>query len=83
MLNLACVLQFYEYGVDTYPSPNQAVRYEPEPLGLQPAHEILSLSDYRRRHALYRMDRGLQVSNIDPAYDANMHSACRVYGCTW
>ncbi|KAL3138687.1 hypothetical protein ABBQ32_006442 [Trebouxia sp. C0010 RCD-2024] len=52
---------FYEYGVDNYPSPSQAVRYEPAPLGLQPAHEILSLSDYRRRHALYRMDRGLQA----------------------
>lgn len=62
VLNLDGVLQFYEYGVENYPSPSQAVRYEPAPLGLQPAHEILSLSDYRRRHALYRMDRGLQVS---------------------
>ena len=61
------VLQFYEYGVEDYPSPSQAVRYEREPLGLQPAHEIISLSDYRRRHALYRMDRGLQVSQPDLA----------------
>ena len=61
------LLQFYEYGVEDYPSPSQAVRYEREPLGLQPAHEIISLSDYRRRHALYRMDRGLQVSKPDLA----------------
>ena len=60
--------QFYEYGVEDYPSPSQAVRYEREPLGLQPATEIISLSDYRSRHALYRMDRGLQVSLMGPAF---------------
>ena len=56
------LLQFYEYGVDDYPNPSQAVRYDPAPLGLQPPTEIQSLDDYRRRHALYRRDRGLQVS---------------------
>jgi phosphodiesterase/alkaline phosphatase D-like protein len=59
---------FYEYGVTTYPGPDQAVRYEPAPLGLQPATEIQSIDDYRRRHALYRMDRGLQsLSASSPA----------------
>lgn len=57
----------YEYGVNTYPSPNQAVRYERQPLGLQPPHEIKSLDDYRRRHALYRMDQGLQALSASAA----------------
>ena len=56
-------MQFYEYGADNYPSPEQAVRWARAPLGLQPATEIQSLEDYRRRHALYREDRGLQVSS--------------------
>ena len=77
VLDVRGVLQFYEYGVEDYPSPSQAVRYEREPLGLQPAHEIISLSDYRRRHALYRMDRGLQVS-ISCVFRINMCCACLV-----
>ena len=56
-------MQYYEYGADTYPSPEQAVRWARAPRGLQPATEIETLSDYRARHALYREDRGLQVSN--------------------
>ena len=55
-------MQYYEYGADTYPSPEQAVRWARAPRGLQPATEIETLSDYRARHALYRGDRGLQVS---------------------
>ena len=52
----------YEYGIDHYPSPKEAVRYaEPNSNnGLQPRHEIVSLSDYRQRHALYRSDASLQ-----------------------
>ena len=76
-INTLGVLQFYEYGVDNYPSPTQAVRYEPAPLGLQPAHEIISLSDYRHRHALYRMDRGLQVRALTQLLARVMH----VYEC--
>lgn len=44
----------YEYGADTYPAPDQAVRFQPGPLGLQPPTEAISLADYRARHALYR-----------------------------
>jgi phosphodiesterase/alkaline phosphatase D-like protein len=47
---------FYENPV----AINQAVRYAPPPEGLQPATEIITLEDYRRRHGLYRRDRGLQ-----------------------
>jgi len=45
---------FYEYG-DDYPGQDMAVR-----LGLDPAHEVISLEDYRRRHAFYRTDPDLQ-----------------------
>ena len=52
----------YEYGPeDHYPYPTMAVRYGPEPGGLQPPHEIVTLDDYRRRFALYREDPGLQA----------------------
>ncbi|KAG2425491.1 hypothetical protein HXX76_013700 [Chlamydomonas incerta] len=48
----------YEYGPDDYPNAaaRQAVRG-----GLQPAHEILTLADYRQRYALYRTDPSLQA----------------------
>lgn len=46
--------------MDHYPQANQAVRYQQAPLGLQPPNELLSLQDYRLRHALYRQDPGLQ-----------------------
>ncbi|KAG2440649.1 hypothetical protein HYH02_010228 [Chlamydomonas schloesseri] len=53
----------YEYGPDSYPASdpdhpasNQAVRF-----GLSPAHEILTLADYRQRYALYRTDPSLQA----------------------
>jgi hypothetical protein len=48
----------YEYGPDEYPSPAEAVRYAPRPLGLQPPNEIITLSDYRQRYSLYRRDPG-------------------------
>lgn len=48
----------YEYGADSYPSPDQAVRYQPGPLGLQPPTEAITLADYRARHALYRQGAG-------------------------
>jgi phosphodiesterase/alkaline phosphatase D-like protein len=51
----------YEYNNNNYPAINEAVRYEPAPEGLQPSTEILTLEDYRRRHGLYRRDRGLQA----------------------
>ncbi len=47
---------YYEYGPDHYPSVEEAVRWE----GLDPPHELLTLDDYRRRHALTRRDRALQ-----------------------
>lgn len=46
--------------MDTYPTPEEAVRYDAFPGGLQPPHEIVSLEDYRARYALYRTDPGLQ-----------------------
>lgn len=49
------VLQFiYERGTDSYPSPTEAVRFQPPPLGLQPPTEIVTLANYRTRHAFYR-----------------------------
>lgn len=52
----------YEYDEDHYPSKREAVR-----TGLQPPHECLTLSDYRRRHALYRQDLGLQALSANAA----------------
>lgn len=51
----------YEYGPSTYPSPEEAVRYDAFPGGLQPPYEMLSLDDYRARYKTYRSDPGLQV----------------------
>jgi alkaline phosphatase D len=45
----------YEYGQDEYGD-------HPERL-LDPAHEIVSLEDYRRRYALYRRDVDLQAAH--------------------
>lgn len=46
----------YEYAVGTYPGARQAV---PGQL-IQPAHEIVTLADYRLRYAAYRSDPDLQ-----------------------
>ena len=46
----------YEYDEEHYPSMSEAVR-----TGLQPPHELITLADYRQRHALYRTDLGLQA----------------------
>ena len=51
----------YEYGPSTYPSPEEAVRFEQFPGGLQPPYEMLSLDDYRARYKTYKLDAGLQV----------------------
>lgn len=47
---------FYEYQPGNYPSKEQAL------LGrvISPEHEIVSLADYRARHAIYRLDPDLQ-----------------------
>ena len=47
----------YEMGEDAYPRPEQAVR----PRGLGPAHEAVTLEDYRERYATYRGDPDLQA----------------------
>jgi phosphodiesterase/alkaline phosphatase D-like protein len=52
---------YYEYASNASPPPNQAVRWQPAPQGIQPQTEIQSLEDYRLRHATYRTDRGLQA----------------------
>ncbi|WP_076070654.1 alkaline phosphatase D family protein [Sphingomonas montana] len=45
----------YEYGNDTYPAPGKRMPgREPEP-----AHEMVTLADYRLRHASYRADPDL------------------------
>ena len=46
----------YEYAIGTYPEPKYAL---PGRL-LQPSHEIVTLDDYRLRHACYRLDPDLQ-----------------------
>ncbi|MFD5325018.1 alkaline phosphatase D family protein [Streptomyces sp. NPDC127092] len=45
----------YEYGTGSYPSAEYTVRQH------QPAHEIVSLADYRLRHATYKSDADLQA----------------------
>jgi alkaline phosphatase D len=50
----------YEYSNEYYPTPDQAVRFEPPPLGLRPASDCLTLDDYRERYGLYRRDPGVQ-----------------------
>ena len=47
---------YYEYGADYYDAPDK-----PEGRVHEPAHEIISLSDYRTRHAQYRRDPNLQA----------------------
>jgi len=47
---------YYEYGSGHYPSVEEAVRWE----GLEPRTELLTLADYRKRHALTRRDSSLQ-----------------------
>ncbi|MBM4231374.1 MAG: alkaline phosphatase, partial [Gammaproteobacteria bacterium] len=46
----------YEYAIGTYPTLKELM---PGRL-IQPSHEILSLTDYRLRHACYRLDPDLQ-----------------------
>ena len=46
----------YEYGGDTYPSPDQ----KHPGRDLAPGHEIIALADYRLRYATYRADPDLQ-----------------------
>lgn len=46
----------YEYPAGTYPSPEQTLAARV----VNPAHEIVALSDYRARHAIYRRDPDLQ-----------------------
>ncbi|CAK9030846.1 Phospholipase D (PLD) [Cleaved into: Phospholipase D catalytic chain [Durusdinium trenchii] len=45
----------YEYGQQKYPSPAKT-----RVPGLEPAHDLVSLADYRLRHAFYRLDPELQ-----------------------
>ncbi len=47
---------FYEYGRDTYPSPDQTAPGR----DIFPTGEITKLADYRLRHATYRADSDLQ-----------------------
>ncbi|GIR03300.1 MAG: hypothetical protein CM15mP12_8310 [Gammaproteobacteria bacterium] len=46
----------YEYAVDGYASSNAK---EMNRL-VEPKHEIISLNDYRKRHATYRKDNDLK-----------------------
>ena len=46
----------YEYGQDEYGDDSLSAER-----ALAPAHETVSLSDYRRRHALYKLDEDLQA----------------------
>lgn len=46
----------YEYGQDHYPYKKDAHKDR----RLDPPHEIITLSDYRRRYALYKTDNNLQ-----------------------
>lgn len=46
----------YEYPVGTYPE----ARFALPGRDVQPSHEIISLADYRLRHAAYRLDPDLQ-----------------------
>ncbi|MET9952622.1 alkaline phosphatase D family protein [Streptomyces sp. NPDC006339] len=45
----------YEYGTGSYPDAKYTVRRH------QPAHETVSLADYRLRHATYKTDADLQA----------------------
>jgi len=48
---------YYEYGADVYDAPDK-----PEGRVHEPAHEIITLDDYRTRHAQYRRDPNLQAA---------------------
>lgn len=50
-----------------YPTPDQAVRFEDGPQGLQPPHDCVTLDDYRARHGLYRQDPGVQALSASAA----------------
>ena len=56
----------YEYGAGEYGGKNGAVRKH------VPAHDIVSLSDYRIRHGQYKTDRDLQAAH-----------AAHPFICTW
>ncbi|MFG3508863.1 alkaline phosphatase D family protein [Streptomyces sp. NPDC047821] len=45
----------YEYGTGAYPKPKYVVRQH------EPRHEIVTLADYRLRHATYKTDVDLQA----------------------
>ncbi|GAA2492071.1 alkaline phosphatase D family protein [Streptomyces gobitricini] len=45
----------YEYGTGAYPKPEHVVRQH------EPKHEIVTLADYRVRHATYKTDAHLQA----------------------
>ncbi|WP_175407540.1 alkaline phosphatase [Streptomyces sp. TRM64462] len=45
----------YEYGTGQYPKTGTVLRAH------EPRHEIVSLADYRLRHAMYKTDRDLQA----------------------
>ena len=47
----------YEYQRGVYPDPKSVIDGRP----IEPAHEILSLADYRLRYASYRLDPDLQL----------------------
>ena len=49
-------MQIYEYADLNYPTETEKIR----PLVTDPASEIATLDDYRRRHRLYRTDPSLQ-----------------------
>lgn len=48
---------YYEYGADAYDAPDK-----PEGRIHEPTHEIITLDDYRIRHAQYRRDPNLQAA---------------------
>lgn len=48
---------YYEYGADIYDAPDK-----PAGRTHDPAHEIITLEDYRLRHAQYRRDPNLQAA---------------------
>jgi phosphodiesterase/alkaline phosphatase D-like protein len=49
---------YYEYGADDYDAPDK-----PSDRLHEPAHEIITLDDYRLRHAQYRRDPNLQAAS--------------------
>jgi phosphodiesterase/alkaline phosphatase D-like protein len=48
---------YYEYGADVYDAPDKPAGRTHEPV-----HEIVTLADYRTRHAQYRRDPNLQAA---------------------